>query len=272
MISETLLVGCVLGFLVVIFREFSSQQRRQTRQKPSAKKESIVNISESARHFVPGPWGLANITRLRARTMPRGNLPRHNLGGYDWRRVTRRRTLHVENPEFFRLEKTRDKKGNTLVETWRKSIVGLVKLADRNLQSARQHLTAGNYRATIQTASTSVENIARALIHCCGDKPDSGSGQEEALRILSRRFEGEGKIEFEKALDKVARISHNRIVLKYTSRHNVQTQLFDETRTRQILESASKIVSLFKRIITEHFGEEIPELLSTKTKLDSMCA
>ena len=111
-----------------------------------------------------------------------------------------------------------------------------------------------------------IENIARALIHCYGGKPDPSSGQEEALKLLSRRLKGVEKIEFENAPHNVARINQNRIVLKSILRHNVQNQLFDETRTRQIVESASKIVRPFTRIIIEHFGEEIPELLSAKAQ------
>jgi len=148
-----------------------------------------------------------------------------------------------------------------LLETWRKSIVGLVRLAQGNLALARQRLEAGDYEAAVEGAVTSVENISRALMHCYGEKPELNLGQEEALRLLCRRFIGNEKIEFEKAIVDVVQLYHNKIVQRYRSKHNIGfCFLHTETRTRLILGSASKIVALFAQIIDEHFATEIPEL------------
>ncbi len=116
----------------------------------------------------------------------------------------------------------------------------------------------------MKKASTGVENIVRALIHCCGGKPDLEPGQEEPLRMLSHRFGGAERIEFEKAVRDVACISHNRMVQKFLSKYNMQTQLLEEARTSQLLERALEVVELFKRIITERYEQEFQESLSTK--------
>jgi len=231
MVSETVLIWCILGFLFVMFREFSSQPKRQTQRMSSVKKESRVATPQFINHFAFGSWRPRNVRSTHSFTAPT-RFTRYDSEPYHWRRQIHRRTLYDGVIRPSRPLRTTREKGNVIVETWRKSIVGLVELADRNLESARQNLEVRNYEAAVQITSTSVENIARALIHCCGGKPDPGSGQEEALRILSRRFEGEEKNEFEKALDDAACISHNRIVLRYLSTHNVQTQLFDDARSR----------------------------------------
>lgn len=140
-----------------------------------------------------------------------------------------------------------------LVENWKKSIVGLIKLADQNLRLAKQHLIRGNPEATIQTAATSVENIARALIHCFGGKPDVNRGQEEALRLLRQRFMGKEKEMFEKSLENVACVDAH-------VRSSTPTSKPSETEAEQTLESASEVTDAFKRILTEHFAEEISEL------------
>lgn len=148
-----------------------------------------------------------------------------------------------------------------MLETWRKSIVGLVKLAQRNLTYARQHLESGDYTTAVEAAVTSVENISRALMHCYGEKPELNSGQEEALRLLSLRLKGNEKIEFEKAIEEVMRLYHNKIVQRYLSTRNIGFSfLHTKARTALLLNTASRIFTLFAQIIDEHFATEIPEL------------
>lgn len=158
------------------------------------------------------------------------------------------RLLHTRNRNAF----TR-----VVVRNWRKTVLGLINLAEQNLESAKIRFETRNYVATVRAASTSVENIARALIYCCGGRPEPVADQEEALRILSRRFKGTERTEYEKAVDNVALISQNRIAQNFLLKHNMQTQLFDENETKQILEHASKTVNLFKRIISKHFEQEL---------------
>ena len=146
----------------------------------------------------------------------------------------------------------RERSVGSLVENWRKSIIGLIELADENLKFAKERMRLGDSKAAIQSASTSVENIARALIHCYGGKPDIHIGQEEALRMLSPRFKGYQKIEFEKAIEKVSSICNVTC--------SQQTIFFDKKRANQTLEYAIETVGMFKRIIIKNFVTEIPEL------------
>jgi len=156
----------------------------------------------------------------------------------------------------------RKRNAGILVKNWRKSIIGLIRLADKNLKLAKEHTELGEFKAAVEIAYTSVENIARALIHCCGGKPDLCMGQEETLRMLSCRFEGNERIEFEKAIENVA-------FLEYSKR-NRHAQHPSRSTTKRILEYASKTVGLFKEIITEYFTTEIPELSEACPKCHSL--
>jgi uncharacterized protein (UPF0332 family) len=148
----------------------------------------------------------------------------------------------------------------TLVGTWRRSVVGLVRLAQRNVMIAKQRLRVGDCRTAVDAAVTSVENVSRALLHCYGEKPQRSSGQEEALKLLCLRFKGKEKVEFERAVEEVVRLHHNKVVQRYLQTHNLGTFLFNRTRASVIVDSASRTVALFAQIIDEHFATEIPEL------------
>ena len=156
-------------------------------------------------------------------------------------------------------------KDNTraLLWNWRRSIAGLIFLAQRNMNSARMHLGVKSYDAAAQYASTSVENIARALIHCYGGKPDESSGQEEALRLLSERLEEDEKGKFDEAIRTVACMYAGAMPSDNCSSDPLPARPLSELETRQAVESASKIVKLFQQIMINHFREEIPELLAT---------
>jgi len=241
----TILFGIILGFVIAGLKEFSEKKQ----YKPQA--------SNRADRALP-------IVRPHIR---------HDILDYyrERRRLYRRRMLEFSGlRELSETQQTTAERGKSLVENWRESIVGLVKLAERNLTFAKECLDLKDYKRAVQAASTSVENISHALIHCFGEKPVPGSGQEEALRILSRRFRQDDKIEFEKAIGNVVCIDQNKRVLNYLSTRNINNQIFNDARTRQIVESASKIVSLFKRIMTERFVTEIPELGEACPKCRSM--
>lgn len=226
-----LLLGFILGFAIAALRDFSSKREKAAKTLTTERKPAVPS---TITYYPPRYQG---IERVRRRL---------------WELS---RARHLSRQGLITAEK-----GKSLVQNWRKSIVGLTKLADENLTVAKEHLETSDYESAVQSAFTSVENIARALIHCFGGKPDPSSGQEEALRMLSRRFVGDEKIEFENAIDIVAKICHNRIVLGCLSTHNMRISLFDRSQTKRILESASKIVGLFKQILTHYFSTEIPEL------------
>jgi len=231
------LLGAFLGFV------FATWANNASAQKPKARKNHKIPNTIIHHNLPPNPYGNPPPIHIRY------SLPNLEIG---WQRRRRIR-------ELTRLARN-SRNGKLLVENWRKSVVGLMKLAEQKLAAARQHLIARDYERAIQAASASVENISRALIHCFGEKPLPGSGQEEVLRMLVKRFKGDERGEFEKAVDAVSHIDQNKMALNYLSTRNVHNQLFDGIKARQIIESASRIVGLFKHIITERFITELPEL------------
>jgi len=241
----TILFGIALGFVIAGLKEFSEKKQYKPQTTNSAR-GTLPIVPQHIRHDI------LDYYRERRRLYRRRMLELSGLGGLSGR------------------QQTTTEKGKSLVESWRKSIVGLVKLAERNLTVAKQHLDLKDYKKAVQAASTSLENISHALIHCFGEKPVLGSGQEEALRMLFRRFHQDDKIEFEEAISNVVCTDQNKKVLSYLSTHNISNQIFNDARTRQIVESASKTVSLFKRIMTERFITEIPELGEMCPKCRSM--
>jgi hypothetical protein len=153
------------------------------------------------------------------------------------------------------------------VETWRKSIVGLVRLAQGNLASARRSLETRDCDAAVERGMTSVENISRALIHCYGEKPELQPGQEETLQLLSRRLNGNERTAFEKAIEVMIQLYGSRPVNEHPSTCNIGFPfILTKARTKRIIDSASEIVTLFTQIIHEHFATEIPELLEACPK------
>jgi len=137
-----------------------------------------------------------------------------------------------------------------ILENWRKSLLGLIRLAESNLQLAKSQAGVMNYKGAVEAAATSVENVSRALLHCYGEKPDLNSGQEEPLRLLARRLQGEERAQFEKAIDEAVQLHRNKIVEAYLSEKSIEAPLLNEVRTQRILETAGKIFAQFKRIWT----------------------
>jgi len=257
MMLDTVVVLTCIVFVIAIFRKFPVNQRRHNTQANSSA------THEETSSYVHGSWGL--LTMGGASFDSRPIFPRRNVNEHRPRNVTPRRVIrerfHQQISPLSSIRIGRGERG-TLVEEWRKSIVGLVRLADKNLEFAKENIKMGDYKAACRCVFTSVENIAPALIHCCGGKPDSGSGQEEALRMLSRRFKENEKSEFEKTLNVIACLNCKRRVLTDNLTQNPQASMFDREKTKRTLESASKTVSQFKRIITKYFADEIPDLPS----------
>lgn len=149
----------------------------------------------------------------------------------------------------------------TMLQTWRDSIVGLIKLAQKNLKYAETCLARGDYEASVEAAATSTENMSRALLHCYGEKPELDSGQEEALRLLALRFAGKEKEDFENTIVEIIRLYNYGAVQQWFSKHNIDSSfLVTKSSAKQVLASASNISTHFYQIIKEHFASEIPEL------------
>ena len=147
----------------------------------------------------------------------------------------------------------------SLVERWRESVVGLARLAHQNLSLAKNHLGMRNHASALEYAATSLENISRALIHCLGGKPDKEGGQEEALRILSSKMQGEKKTELEEAIDSMATVNRDLTTMRESLKSNRRPSV-GQAEIRKIIGSVSKAVVLLRQIIVKHFASEIPGL------------
>lgn len=160
----------------------------------------------------------------------------------------------------------------TMLQTWRSSIVGLVKLAQSNVDHARRCLETADFGAAIEAAMTSVENVSRAVLHCYGEKPELSSGQEEALKLLARRFTGSDKADIQKTIDEFAQLEHNRAIYSSYSKPDADCTIshVKAKTVESIVDSASMIVTRFCQIIWEHFATEIPELAEACPKCHTM--
>jgi hypothetical protein len=140
--------------------------------------------------------------------------------------------------------------------------MGLIKMAQKNLESARQCASVANNEDAMEAAIRSTENISRALMHCFGEKPELGSGQEEPLRLLARRFIGTEHSDFLKIIEEISQLSRSRTLNRQLARLNIDGTLnyVKAKLTEQMVESASLIFTKFCRIMEDKFASEIPEL------------
>ncbi len=148
----------------------------------------------------------------------------------------------------------------SVLRNWRRSIAGLVRLAVKNLETAKELATEKNYCEAVSVAATSVENIARAFLHCYGGRPNLNSGQEEALRMISARLCDE-RTKFELAIQNVAYINTVKDVLR--------TSTINKKEAKKVVTIASNIIEQFSRNMFENFSKEIPELLSIVKNLNT---
>jgi hypothetical protein len=149
------------------------------------------------------------------------------------------------------------------IEKWKKSIVGLVVLSDHHLRLAKTHHSIANFYLATQSAATAVENISRALIHCCGERPEIDQGQTEPLQLLSPRLDETERRDLEEAITIVT--------LVHLKTKNLREEAeFNQEEMVRIVESASKAVNILKGIIVHHFAAEIPELNIACPKCQSL--
>jgi HEPN domain-containing protein len=145
-------------------------------------------------------------------------------------------------------------------------IAQLVKLAEENLRSAELRLKHGDYAESVRTVAIAVENVARAFLHCYGEKPNPFSGQGEALRVLATRFDKLRRPEFGEIVDEVIRINVNREVLRNLPKSEVRKGVFDHTHASQTIETAKTVILAIKERIVHEFMDEIPEIQLTVQK------
>ena len=254
---EIILVGALLGFIMIALQEHS--QNKKVKKKPESR---VLPIIVGRREYYPpiSHYGQTSVHSL---------YHEHSFG-YLSERARAEALLRRLRQSTQARNRVRRIKRNSMVETWHRSIVGLVRSADKNLEQAQQHLKSKNYKDSIRAVSAGMENIARALIHCFGGKPNVDTGQQEPLRMLVSRLNEEEKSEFKQAIDVVVYIDNNRRAVSLHSTNKLQNQPIDEQKNKEILKSALKVNQLFKKIIMNHFLAEIPELSELCSKCGSM--
>jgi hypothetical protein len=250
-----MLLGLTLVMILVLRNASCSKERERTAQTRTAVRPRPPVNAKPRRHNYTYDQ-LLQLFELRYPLLTPSNITPQDLTRPGYPATT---------PSFFTRHSPRndEAKQKTLINNWRKSIAGLVRLADQNLRLAKQHMMAQKTDEAIQTAATSVENITHAVIHCYGGKPDTDQGQEEALRLLRVRLDGDESEEFEKAIRDVA-------LVDMAARVNKQTPQSSERDAEQLLDTASRITMLFKRHLTDHFATEIPELGDKCPKCQSL--
>lgn len=157
-------------------------------------------------------------------------------------------------PFVQRQTRGRESETPAMIQNWKKSIAGLVKLADKNLTTAKRSIEVKDCRGAVQYAITSLENISRALIHCYGGKPDNEQGQEETLRMLISRLDEKKRAEFETTVD-----DYGQLITRINN--YLQNQLNIWREAKQIVDSAKEIQNVFKRMLIDQFTAEIAELM-----------
>jgi len=252
MIEELWFWVFLLIALVAATNEMSKHEKYGLQAAANSRSAGSANPDSTVPRGSGLPYQMLNYNYHLAR-------PHRQLGIEDY---WRRRMSYERAFQHPRLEPQNNEDPRILVESWRKSIVGLVTLADRNFESAKAFYEQGHCAKAILTSSTGVENISRALIHCCGGKPDESPGQEEALRMLSTRFEGDKRTRFERAIRNVECINENTATLGSLSTDQVTNQIIEQAKARQVLELATETISILREIITEKYANEIPGLYS----------
>ncbi len=200
MIPDFIVVWVILGILALGLRYVDPEKRQSPRASSSGRmtrgnpgRAPHAQFSGRSILFLPGGYYLTGNTHWETQ-----------IGYTRWRiedsamqrrlRDLSRRPLDARNLPSSLSRGDRDVK--SLCVNWRSAIVGLLGLAERNLQSGREKLTLEDYENVISDAAISVENAARALIYCYGGKPNVRSGQEEPLRMLATRFPESEREEF----------------------------------------------------------------------------
>lgn len=249
--SDLLTIGCLAFTAISIWvGSYYFPNRSQSKHSPAVE-ESVQPSPQPAYYpnpfvHLPNRWTVFH----DGRPVPNISPSDFRLNGYeDYIRRGRVDGLSYHRWGLVPSRFGRTQKNTTqiLVENWRKSILGLIALSESNLRSAEEHLRIGDEGTAVQKARTAVENMARALIHCCGGKPDPDPGQEEVLRILSQRFKAEMKTEFDNAVDKIAYIQINQ-------------------KAKQTLQIASEITHTLKKVVLNNFGKEVQNHVSSKMR------
>jgi len=149
------------------------------------------------------------------------------------------------------------------IQNWRRSIAGLIRLADQNMRYARTNYSVAKLYEANQYAATAVENMSRALIHCFGEKPDETQDQTDPLRLISSRLDENERKELEETFLEIKLVN---IVIEDLHEKAESTP----REMVKAVESAVKACRTLKKIIVAHFAAEIPEITVACPKCNSL--
>ena len=222
-----------------------AEKTRPPSNKPSMIRNEMKRLREEARRIA---------TRATFTNRPRG-LPNDLYSFHPTRIAPADNTWEIAASEAFNQLHSMNRKPRerSIVDEWKQSIIGLIRLSDQNINLAKANVTLSDFKSAIQTAGTSIENITRALLHCYGVKPDDDLGQEEALKLLFLRFSGKERDTFEAVTRQVATIH----ALVQDSFHKTN---FTENDAQETIGQANMVSADIKQMMISHFTTEIPEL------------
>lgn len=245
-----MLVGLIIAYIFIAYAQRSSPQPAKTPYNTPQSPSTLQRPPSTETVYRPND-SVSEILRETTEAI---------------RRITHEATIRRQisqppsYPPLYPQTRNTPLNSSQILETWRKSVLGLIKLAESNLQTAKFYIKTMNYYGAVDAAAASVENISRALLHCYGEKPNPNSDQEEPLKMVAGRLQGEERARFEKAINEAMQVHRNKIFGKCILENGIQISPLDEAKTRQTVEGAKEIVIQFRRIIEEHFETEIAEL------------
>lgn len=269
MSPETIFFGFLLAIALLLLQAACKEKKPQ--YKPTRTQRSHLafptytqtlqrTLTYTPNNITPNPYSVYPTDTWRRR-FPR-RLPPWTTDIYRYRATPNDRIIRTlgTTPNIF----NSNRKPRLLIEQWKQSIIGLTRLAHQNLNTAQALLKNKNYEGASKAASTSVENIARALIHCYGDKPNPTSGQEEPLKMMTNRLAEDERAEFTEAINSLAKLPRNHAVLKHLPVHNGMNNphYYNAQRAESTVQESQKIIRLFRQIMIRHFAIEIPEIRS----------
>jgi hypothetical protein len=136
-----------------------------------------------------------------------------------------------------------------IVREWKRAMRNLVQDAMLQMGEAQKWWDLNNIALAIFSASTAVEKMARALLHCHGIRPELDFGQAEALRLMQAVYKESQGEPFQKSIEFMEKITALRR----------STETLDNTTAKETMEEATRTFELYKRIIKEKFSIEIEE-------------
>jgi uncharacterized protein (UPF0332 family) len=251
---SVLIIWGILGLMILLFMNLDEERRRRP-----IKNNPRNQISPNVILGTDYPF-----QRRSTNPTPFASFSWSTPRSYEWRVAfgnrDRRRFRSLLDRHFLQ---SKEMEITYLRRNWGGTIVQLVKLAEENIRSAELRLKYKDYAESMRNAAVAVENVTRALLHCYGEKPNSSSGQGEALRILATRFDELRKPEFSEIVDEVIRINMNREVLRNLPKSEIRKDIFDHNHALQTIGAAKTVISAIKAIIVNEFKNEIPEIQLT---------